>query len=68
MSAPVTNEKPQGSVSTQTSPLNLDPSRRPDVLLRRRKPNDYEVNPWWHIGSFLAISITVVGLMNFFPG
>jgi len=46
----------------------VDPARRPDVLLRRRAPEGHQVNAWWLIGAFVAVSIAVVGLMNFFPG
>lgn len=57
------NHPPTGQVS-----VPVDPARRPDVLLRRRAPEGHETNPWWMIGAFLAVSIAVVGLMNFFPG
>lgn len=46
----------------------VDPARRPDVLLRRRVPEGYQVNAWWMIGAFVGVSLAVVGLMNFFPG
>ena len=46
----------------------IDPARRPDVLLRRRLPEDHQVSAWWMIGAFVAVSVAVVGLMNFFPG
>lgn len=46
----------------------VDTSRRPDVLLRRRKPDGYQVSAWWMIGAFVGVSLAVVGLMNFFPG
>ncbi len=46
----------------------IDPARRPDVLLRRRAPEGHQVNGWWMIGAFLAVSLGVVGLLNFFPG
>jgi hypothetical protein len=46
----------------------IDPARRPDVLLRRRLPEDHQVSAWWMIGAFVAVSAAVVGLMNFFPG
>ncbi len=46
----------------------IDPARRPDVLLRRRAPEGHRVNAWWLIGAFAAVSLTVIGLMNFFPG
>lgn len=46
----------------------IDPSRRPDVLLRRRMPDDHQVSAWWMIGAFVFVSLSVVGLLNFFPG
>lgn len=46
----------------------IDPSRRPDVLLRRRMPDDHQVSAWWMIGAFVFVSVSVVGLLNFFPG
>jgi len=48
--------------------IAIDPSRRPDVLLRRRTPQDHEVSAWWMIGAFAAVTVAVVGLLNFFPG
>jgi hypothetical protein len=46
----------------------IDPARRPDVLLRRRLPEDHQISAWWMIGAFVAVSAAVIGLMNFFPG
>ncbi|WP_298741796.1 UDP-N-acetylmuramyl pentapeptide phosphotransferase [uncultured Microbacterium sp.] len=46
----------------------LDPARRPDVLLRRRVPEGHQVSAWWMIGAFVFVSLSVVGLLNFFPG
>ncbi len=46
----------------------IDPARRPDVLLRRRLPDDHQVSAWWMIGAFVFVSLSVVGLLNFFPG
>lgn len=46
----------------------VDPARRPDVLLRRRAPEGHQVSAWWLIGAFVAVSVAVIGLMNFFPG
>ncbi|WP_298941946.1 UDP-N-acetylmuramyl pentapeptide phosphotransferase [uncultured Microbacterium sp.] len=46
----------------------LDPARRPDVLLRRRAPEGHQVSAWWMIGAFVFVSLSVVGLLNFFPG
>lgn len=46
----------------------IDPARRPDVLLRRRRPDGHQVSAWWMIGAFVFVSLSVVGLLNFFPG
>ncbi|QLD10616.1 UDP-N-acetylmuramyl pentapeptide phosphotransferase [Microbacterium oleivorans] len=46
----------------------MDPARRPDVLLRRRHPEGYQVSAWWMIGAFVAVSVSVVALVNMFPG
>jgi len=46
----------------------VDPARRPDVLLRRRLPEGHQVSAWWMIGAFVAVSLSVIGLLNFFPG
>lgn len=48
--------------------MPADPARRPDVLLRKRAPEGYEVNAWWMIGAFVGVSVGVVSLMHFFPG
>lgn len=58
----VTSRPATGQIS-----VPVDPSRRPDVLLRRRLPEGYQVSAWWLIGAFVAVSLGVVGLMNFFP-
>lgn len=68
MSASVSNGTRTGSIPTQTGQLTLDPARRPDVLFRRRKPADYEVSAWWLIGSFVAVTVAVVGMITLFPG
>ncbi|WP_292831832.1 UDP-N-acetylmuramyl pentapeptide phosphotransferase [Microbacterium sp.] len=59
---------PSNSPRTGQITVPIDPARRPDVLLRRRMPDDHQVNAWWMIGAFLFVSISVVGLLNFFPG
>lgn len=45
----------------------VDPARRPDVLLRRRMPEGHQVSAWWMIGAFVAVSVSVVALLNLFP-
>ncbi|MBN9213301.1 MAG: UDP-N-acetylmuramyl pentapeptide phosphotransferase [Microbacterium sp. SCN 70-200] len=54
--------------STGQVQVPVDASRRPDVLLRRRLPDDHQVSAWWMIGAFVVVSLGVVGLMNLFPG
>jgi hypothetical protein len=46
----------------------VDPARRPDVLLRRRTPDNHQVSAWWMIGGFLAVTATIVALMGLIPG
>lgn len=46
----------------------FDPSRRTDVLLRKRREDGHEVSAWWLIGAFVAVSGTVVALMSLIPG
>lgn len=46
----------------------IDPARRPDVLLRKRRPEGEQVSPWWLIGAFVLVSGTVVALMTLVPG
>lgn len=48
--------------------VSTDPARRPDVLFRRRTPDDHQVSAWWMIGAFVGTSLAVIGLMTFFPG
>lgn len=43
-----------------------DPARRPDVLLRKR--SDKEVNAWWLIGAFVAVSGGAIALLTLIPG
>ncbi|GAA2006203.1 UDP-N-acetylmuramyl pentapeptide phosphotransferase [Microbacterium ulmi] len=45
-----------------------DPARRPDVLLRKRRPEGEQVSPWWFIGAFVVVSATVVVLLSLIPG
>ncbi|MCR2784376.1 MULTISPECIES: UDP-N-acetylmuramyl pentapeptide phosphotransferase [unclassified Microbacterium] len=48
--------------------VTTDPSRRPDVLFRRRTPDGHQVSAWWMIGAFLGVSFGIIGLMTLFPG
>lgn len=53
--------------ATDQIPVVDDPARRPDVLLRRRMPPGHQISAWWMIGAFVAVTLGVIGLMNFFP-
>ncbi|WP_404433672.1 UDP-N-acetylmuramyl pentapeptide phosphotransferase [Microbacterium lacus] len=46
----------------------VDPARRPDVLLRKRRDEGHEVSVWWMIGAFIAVSGVVIAVMSFVPG
>jgi len=46
----------------------VDPARRKDVLLRRRRADGHEPSAWWMIGAFLVVSGGVVALMSLIPG
>ncbi len=50
-----------------TQPV-VDPARRADVLLRKRRPEGHELSPWWMIGAFLATSGLVILLLSGVPG
>jgi hypothetical protein len=30
-------------------------------------PDGHQVSAWWMIGAFVAVSLSVVGLLNLFP-
>ncbi|MGA7147387.1 MAG: UDP-N-acetylmuramyl pentapeptide phosphotransferase [Microbacterium sp.] len=46
----------------------VDPSRRPDVLLRVRREEGHEVSAWWMVGAFVGVSLAVIALLSFVPG
>lgn len=46
----------------------MDPSRRPDVLLRVRREEGHEVSAWWMVGAFVAVSAGVIALLSLVPG
>ena len=46
----------------------VDPSRRPDVLLRVRRDAGHEVNAWWLVAAFVGVSAAVIALLSFVPG
>ncbi len=63
---------PQGS-SPQTGAQKViadatDPARRPDVLLRKRRPEGEQISAWWMIGAFVLVSGAVVALLSLVPG
>lgn len=58
-----TNSPQTGQVA-----VPVDPARRPDVLLRRRRPDGHQISVWWMIGAFVFVSVSVVVLVNAFPG
>ena len=45
-----------------------DPARRPDVLLRVRRPPGQEPSAWWFIGAFVGFSGAVTAMLSFIPG
>lgn len=64
---PATGQVPVPLTTAQIA-IQLDPARRPDVLLRRRTPVGYQVNAWWMIGAFAGVSLLVLGMVHLFPG
>ena len=46
----------------------VDPSRRPDVLLRVRREEGHEISAWWMVGAFVGVSLAVIALLSFVPG
>lgn len=48
--------------------VDVDPSRRPDVLFRVRHAEGEQVSAWWMIGAFVAVSTIAIGLFSFIPG
>lgn len=46
----------------------IDPARRPDVFFRVRRDDDHQVNAWWLVGAFIAVSGGVIALLSFIPG
>lgn len=54
-------------VVVETREDRLDP-RRADVLFRKRRAEGQHIHPAWLIGSFVAVSATVVALMSLVPG
>ncbi len=46
----------------------IDPARRPDVLLRKRRPEGQQLSAWWMIGAFVVVSGAVIVLLSLVPG
>lgn len=46
----------------------VDPARRPDVLLRKRRAEGHEISAWWMIGAFVGVSAAVIVLLSSVPG
>lgn len=67
MAAPTNQAAPQTGAQKVIADA-VDPARRPDVLLRVRKHEGYEVNAWWLVGAFVGISAAVVSLLSWVPG
>lgn len=55
-----------GGIPVQVS-AELDPARRPDVLLRvRRDPGD-ELSVWWPISAFIVVSAALLLVLSILP-
>lgn len=46
----------------------IDPARRPDVLLRKRRPEGESISAWWMIGAFIFVSGAVIAALSLIPG
>lgn len=67
MSAQPTGSGPQTGAHAVVADA-VDPARRPDVLLRKRRDEGHEISAWWMIGAFVVVSGIVVAVMGFVPG
>jgi hypothetical protein len=67
MSAQVSGSGPQTGAHAVVADA-VDPARRPDVLLRKRRDEGHEISAWWMIGAFVAVSGVVIALLSFVPG
>jgi hypothetical protein len=67
MSAQPNNTGPQTGAQAVVADA-IDPARRPDVLLRKRRDEGHEVSAWWMIGAFVVVSGAVIMLLSFVPG
>jgi hypothetical protein len=48
--------------------VEMDASRRTDVLFRVRREEGHEISAWWMIGAFVGVSAAVIVLLSFVPG
>jgi len=48
--------------------VEMDPSRRADVLFRVRREEGHEISAWWMIGAFVLFSGAVIAMLSFVPG
>ncbi len=67
MSAQVSGSGPQTGAHAVVADA-VDPARRPDVLLRKRRDEGHEISAWWMIGAFVAVSGVVIAVLSFVPG
>ncbi|MBB2974834.1 hypothetical protein FHX49_000375 [Microbacterium endophyticum] len=67
MNAPATGPSPRTGAEAVVANA-VDPARRPDVLLRKRREDGHEVSAWWLIGAFVFVSGAVIALLSFVPG
>lgn len=67
MAAPTNSTAPQTGAQAVIADA-VDPARRPDVLLRKRRDEGHEISAWWMVGAFVAVSAAVVSLLSWVPG
>ncbi|MDE0545757.1 UDP-N-acetylmuramyl pentapeptide phosphotransferase [Microbacterium sp. C7(2022)] len=67
MSTPTGGSAPQTGAQMVIANA-IDPARRPDVLLRKRREEGHEISAWWMIGAFVGVSAAVILMMSFIPG
>ncbi len=67
MAAPTNSTAPQTGAQAVIADA-IDPARRPDVLLRKRRDEGHEISAWWMVGAFVAVSAAVVSLLSWVPG
>ncbi len=71
MAAQASGTSQQPSVQTGAQAVvadAIDPARRPDVLLRKRRAEGHEISAWWLIGAFVGVSAAVIAVLSFIPG